>query len=346
MTAETGRSGGPSPDTGRPGAVEPYLRGCAWPAGAGVPYPRANPADFARLPIDTWASAQVPVGVRLELVGDAAAVEIDYRTETDDLGFRGEGAGRCFTVVRDGVVVDEQRAQLGSGRARCALGPAGGSPAIVYLPEGMKPVVEAVRGVGGEIEPAPRQPRWLCYGDSIAEGWIASGPAHSWPAVASRRFGLDVVNLGYAGAARGEIVSAEHIAGVTADVISISHGTNCWTRIQHSAGQMRENTRAFLQIVRSGHPDVPVVVCSPVIRPDAEDTPNGLGATLRDLRAAIEAVVEERIAAGDERLTLVPGAPVLGPQHLPDGIHPGDEGHRLMAEAFGAAVRAALDAAS
>lgn len=323
----------------------PYLRGCAWPAGNGVPYPRANPADFARLPIDTWGTAQIPAGVRLEFEGDAPAVQIDYRTETDDMGFRGDGAGRVFTVLRDDVVVDEQPAALGAGAVRLELGDPGGGRAIVYLPEGMKPTIESVSAVGGNLAVPAAQPRWLCYGDSIAEGWIASGPAFSWPAIAGRVFGLDAVNLGYAGSARGETVSAEHVASADGDVISISHGTNCWTRIQHSAGQMRENTRAFLTIVRAGHPETPIVVCSPVIRPDAEATPNSLGATLVDLRAVMEDVVQERIDGGDARLTLVPGGEVLTADHLDDGVHPGDAGHLLMAGVFGAAVRAALDQA-
>ena len=72
-------------------------------------------------------------------------------------------------------------------------------------------------------------------------------------------------------------MSAEQIAKLDADVISISHGTNCWTRIPFSAALFRENTRAFLRIVREGHPDVPIVVTSPVLRPDAEATPNRLG---------------------------------------------------------------------
>ena len=53
---------------------------------------------------------------------------------------------------------------------------------VVYLPEGMRPVVLAVRAFGGTLEPAPVRPRWLAYGDSIAEGWIASGPVGAWPA--------------------------------------------------------------------------------------------------------------------------------------------------------------------
>jgi lysophospholipase L1-like esterase len=203
--------------------------------------------------------------------------------------------------------------------------------------------VHSIRGVAGAIEPAPRQPRWIAYGDSIAEGWIASGPVDAWPAVAGRDYNLDVANLGYAGAARGEIVSAEQIAKLDAAVISISHGTNCWTRIPFSSLMFRANTRAFLDIVREGHPEVPIVVTSPVLRPDAEATPNRLGATLDDLRVAMEEVTLDRIAAGDGALTLVCGGALLETEHLPDGIHPGDEGHRVLAAVFGGAVHDALE---
>ena len=312
------------------------IRGCAWPAGAGVAYPRADPLDFSRLPIDTWGTAQIPAGVRLEFVGDATAVTIGYRTETDDLGYRGEGAGCSFSLWRGGALVDEQAAVVGDGVVELRTdGEAADVPAIVYLPEGMRPTVTSIAAVDGSIEPAPAQRRWLVYGDSIAEGWVATAPALAWPAVAGRSLGLDVCNLGYAGSARGEIVSAEHLASIPASVISISHGTNCWTRIPHSAEMMRAITRAFLDVVRQGHPTTPIVVASPVVRPDAETTPNRLGATLVDLRGAIEQVVEERIARGDAHLDLVRGAPLLTADQLPDGIHPGDEGHAAIAAAVG-----------
>jgi lysophospholipase L1-like esterase len=327
----------------RPQQPEPYLRGCAWRGTDDVPYPRADPHDLTRLPIDTVESARLPVGVRFELVGDSETIELAYTTRANDFGYRGPGAGTTFTVVRAGKLVDEQPAVLGDGTVRLGLG--GGERderAVVYLPEGMRPVVHSVTSVGGGIEPAPPQPRWLAYGDSIAEGWVASGPSGAWPAVAARDQELDVVNLAYAGSARGELVSAEQLAQLDADVISISHGTNCWTRIPFSVALFRENTRAFLEIVRQGHPETPIVVTSPVLRPDAETTPNRLGTTLDQLRAAMEAVARERIAAGDEHLTLVPGGDVLEPGHLPDGIHPGDVGHRILAVVFGEAVRGAL----
>jgi lysophospholipase L1-like esterase len=305
--------------------------------------------------------------VRLELVGDADAIDIEYETATRDLGYRGEGAGTTFSSWRGQSLIDDVAAVLGRGRVTLRLAPApasapgdaegdaagGGSDAVdgsadrwvVTLPEGMRPSVVALRALGGAIQPAPPQPRWLCYGDSIAEGWAASTPGRAWPAVAGRRYGLDVVNLGYAGAARGEMVSAEELAGLPADVISLAYGTNCWTRIQHSAEQVGAGLDAFIELVRTGHPDTPIVVASPVIRPDAEAQPNRLGATLGDLRAVIESRIEQRCTA-DPLLHLVRGGALLTEDQLVDGVHPGDEGHRVLAEAIGSAVRASLEAAA
>jgi lysophospholipase L1-like esterase len=196
---------------------------------------------------------------------------------------------------------------------------------IGYLPltAGLRVV-----SIDGDVSPAPAQPRWLAYGDSITEGWVTSTPAAAWPAVVGRKNGLDAINMGYAGAARGEIVSAEHIAELEADVITIAYGTNCWSRTPHTAAMVAEGLRAFLNVVRQGHPDTPVLVISPIVRPDAESTPNRLGATLSDLRAAIEGVAKYR-----SDVALLGGLPLVAPDQLPDGIHPGDEGHAAIAVA-------------
>lgn len=323
---------------------DPFLRGRAFDGTDRVPYPRAKLDDAARLPRDTWACAQIPAGVRLEMVGDATEIEIDYLTRTEELGYRGDGAGRMFALWRGGDKVDEDKASLGEGTTRVSMGDAGPDQrVVVYLPEGMKPTIVDVRPVEGSIEPAPAQPRWVGYGDSVLEGWVASEPAFGWGAITSREQELDLVNMGYAGSARGEIASAEHVAGIDADVISITHGTNCWTRTPHSVALFREVLTAFLDIVRDGHSDTPIVVASPVLRPDAEETTNRLGATLRDLRQAMEDVVEERIISGDSLLTLVPGGKMIDEDQLADGIHPNDDGHRAIASALGPAIREALE---
>jgi lysophospholipase L1-like esterase len=335
-----------APAPTRPAAVEPYLRGCAWPAAEWAAYPRCNPGPpGVRLPADTRAQAALPVGVRLEFTGEAEAIELDYHTATADLGFRGESAGTTFALYRGAQRVCETTAVLGAGTVRLAAG-AGPARGIVVLPEGMRPVVTAIRAIGGAIAPAPPQRRWLCYGDSIAEGWCAEGPAGAWPARVGRECELDVINLGYGGAARGELASAEELAALPADVISISHGTNCWTRTPHDAALFRAGLASFLAIVRQQHPALPIVAVSPLLRADAEQTCNRLGTTLADLRAAFEDVVRERTADGDTRLVLVPGLPLLPAERFCDGIHPDDEGHARLAAALGPLIRDACDRAA
>lgn len=321
-------------------AVDPYLRGAAFPGVDNWPYPRADPTDF-RLPQDTWATAQLPVGVRLEFATDAEAVEIDYSCATDDLGYRGEGAGTTFEAWRGDAVVATAAAQVGRNVAR--LSPVGGDGTVVVaVPEGMRPTLHGIRAIGGSLTPTPAGPRWIAYGDSITEGWTASSPGRAWPAIAGRAYGLDVVNLGYAGSCRGEIASAEQVSGLPADVISLAYGTNCWSRPPHSTGMLREGMRAWLSIVREGHPTTPIVVLSPIVRPEADNTPNRLGASLSDLRAVVEEVAQERRAAGDANISLIPGADLITAEQLSDGVHPTDEGHQVLARVVGEAVAAAV----
>ena len=84
--------------------------------------------------------APIPAGVRLELIGDAGQLELDYTTATDDLGYRGAGAGTTFALWRGGAQLDEQPAVLGAGTVSLSLA---GDPRpggrVVYLPEGMRP---------------------------------------------------------------------------------------------------------------------------------------------------------------------------------------------------------------
>jgi lysophospholipase L1-like esterase len=317
----------------RPSEVDPFLRGLAWPAADDVAYPRADPADIRRLPSDTWAAAMLPVGVRLEISGSARHINLEYVTRNPAPSY-GLAPRSTFSVWRNGEQIDEREASIGSGTVRLLLGE-GSDRAIVYLPESLRPMVTRLDPIDGTIEPAPQEPRWLAYGDSIAEGWVASTTPASWVSIVGRTRGLDAINLGYAGAARGEVVSAEQLARVEADVISVTHGTNCWGMIPFSSDMMRSTTEAFLRIVRSGHPGVPIVVASPILRPDAEDRPNRLGATLGDIRNAMEEAVR---AVGDELTTLVSGKDLLPAHLLADGIHPNDEGHQVLAGQLGAAV--------
>lgn len=323
---------------------QPFLRGVAW-LDKGRPV-RADPADTMRLPWDTGERATLPIGVRLEFTTETAtAVEIRYRATvpgpTDALRDLAHG----FALWdRHGVVTEVFTEPAAEAVVRIGLGAGDGDgpfrgPFTIHPPENQSPLVLGLRGIGGALTPAPPAPRWVVHGDSITEGWWSTRPAHGWPAVAGRALGWDIVNLGYAGAARGELATAEQLAGLPADVLTLAFGTNCWSRVPFSAPLLYETTRAFLELVRQGHPRTPLLLVSPVLRPDAERTPNKLGATLGALRDAMERAARDRIAAGDDRLAVLPGRDLLGPEHLADGLHPNDSGHQVLGLAVATALR-------
>ena len=328
--------------TARPQQPEPFVRGWAFPPTGSVAYPRLHPQEADQLPGDVWSAASLPVGVRLELVGDASAVRLRYRTDTANLGYRGDGAGCSFVAFRSGRRIAEVPAVLGEGEVVLPLPGDSDQPVTVYLPEGMRPVVSQIQPADGSLRPAPRQPRCLVYGDAVTQGWLASSPVGSWPALVGRMLGLDICNLGCSGTTRLEPAVAQMIARTPAEAVVVAVGTGCWSRPPHSVDMLVAELVAFLQLVRAGHPDVPLLVMSPTCRPAAEDTPNVFGATLADLRRAAEDTVAE-LAIADERLMLLDGLGILGPDDLEDGTYPGDDGHKRIAGAVRKVLAARAD---
>ncbi|WP_329032287.1 GDSL-type esterase/lipase family protein [Streptomyces sp. NBC_01725] len=316
----------------------PFLRGVGWRDGDRVT--RADPADLTRLPWDIAERAALPIGVRLEFVSDGAyALQIRYRAGVPEPGDPLSELAHGFSLWEEDRHLGETFTEPARERSVRIELPASPGPFTVHLPESHAPVILGLRPVGGSVTPAPPRPRWIVHGDSITEGWWSTRPAHSWPAVAGRALGLDTVNLGYAGAARGELVTATQIATLPADLLTLAFGTNCWSGAPYSAPLLYETVRAFLALVRDGQPATPLLLLSPVLRPAAEHTRNALGATLAELRTAMEEAVRDSVAAGDDRLLLLPGRDLLRAEHLVDGLHPDDSGHVLMAEAVTAALR-------
>ncbi|MFF8833049.1 GDSL-type esterase/lipase family protein [Streptomyces sp. NPDC015131] len=322
----------------------PFLRGTAWLDEHGRPV-RAEPAGMGRLPWETAQRALLPIGVRLEFTVSPGtrAVRLRYRAAVPDRTQALRELAHCFALWQGDRCLTEVVADPAEETEVTVPLPPDGDPGpyTVHPPESQAPEILGVRGVGGTLAPAPPAPRWLVHGDSITEGWWSTRPAHAWPSVAGRALGLDTVNLGYAGSARGDLPIAQQLAALPADLLTLAFGTNCWSGVPHSAPLLYETTRAFVTLVRRGHPDTPLLLLSPLYRPEAETTANALGATLAALRGAMEEAVRDLVAAGDERLVLLPGRDLVGPGHLADGLHPDDTGHARIAAAVAAAVREA-----
>ncbi|MFG2943464.1 SGNH/GDSL hydrolase family protein [Streptomyces sp. NPDC048282] len=310
---------------------ERFLRGVL----AGLPW-----ADGSRLPLtqcakltaDTVRAARVPAGVHLAFTGPVSTVELTVEVR-ERTAVPAPTAPEAFVVRVPGCPADEVPLPAGGGAVRIRLpehDPDG--PVRVYFPE--SPEVKVVTLAGDHrLEPVEPGPLWVVYGDSITQGWSVSAPGLAWPSLVADALGLDLVNLGFAGAARGELPTADAVAASGADAVALAWGTNAHTALPTSAAQIAETTRLHLTAVRQGLPEVPLLVVSPIVRPAAEDVPNRFGATLADLRTAMETAVR-RFAeeSWDHRVALVPGRDLVAAGHLVDGVHPGDEGHRVLAE--------------
>lgn len=210
------------------------------------------------------------------------------------------------------------------------------------------------------VAPAPTDaPRWLHHGSSISHGSNATSPARTWPALAARLGVVDLRNLGFGGSALVDPFMARVMRDTPADVISLKLGINV---VNSDAMRLRAFVPAvhgFLDTLRDGHPNTPILLVSPIHCDIHENTP-GPGAfdpetfrpgqvrfvatgdtamgrlTLRVIRDALASIVEAR---DDEHLHYLDGTELYGPADaishpLPDALHPDTATHELIGTRF------------
>ncbi|MFF1379015.1 GDSL-type esterase/lipase family protein [Streptomyces sp. NPDC058308] len=346
-----------------------------------------------RLP--AWARAQnndgqlamaesQPSGVRLAFRTRATAVELDtLPTKRVYVGAPPRPDG-VYELLVDGSPVDRASASGGNtltidmttGTTEYTAGQPGTVRFTERLPDGMKDVEIwlphnettelLVLRTDAPVEPAPASGRkvWLHHGSSISHGSDAAGPTTTWPALAASLGGVELINLGLAGSALLDPFTARALRDTPADLISIKMGINL---VNADAMRLRAFTPAmhgFLDTVREGHPDTPLLVVSPILCPVHEDTPGpsapdfsgfsegrivfkAMGdpaerasgkLTLNVIRDELARIVRQR-AADDPNLYYLDGRELYGTEDaaelpLPDQLHPDAAAHRRMGERF------------
>jgi len=327
-----------------------------------------------------------PSGVRLAFTTAATVVEVVVHPTR--LAYRQVERPRgAVDLVVDGVLLgsapltggDAIETDLATGTSALLPGdaqtvafaglPAGEKVVEVWLPHNESVEVVALRA-DAPARPAPDdRPVWLHHGSSISQGSNAATPAGTWPAVAARLGGVDLRNLGLGGSALVDPATARVIRDAPADLISVALGIN----VVNLDGMRRRTFEAavhgFLDTIRDGHPNTPLVLVTPIFCGIHEDTP-GPGAfdvaalaagqarfvatggddlsngrlTLRVVRDALATVAGRR--ADDPHLHLLDGLALYGAadaeEHpLPDALHPDAVTHRLIGERFAARAFAA-----
>ncbi|MDX6355175.1 MAG: hypothetical protein QOF98_2078 [Streptomyces sp.] len=347
-----------------------------------------------RLP--AWARAQCsdgqlamvesqPSGVRLVFRTRATAVELDtLPTKRAYVGTPPRPDG-VYDLLVDGRLAGQAGVKGGNtltidmttGTAETRPGPVGTlrftdlSDATkdmeIWLPHNETTELVALR-TDAPIEPLPAGDRrvWLHHGSSISHGSDAASPTTTWPALAARLGGVELINLGLGGSALLDPFTARTMRDTPADLISVKIGINL---VNTDLMRLRAFTPAvhgFLDTIREGHPTTRLLVVSPILCPIHEDTPGptamdfgGLSTgqvqframgdpaeraegklTLNIIRDELARLVKQR-SATDPNLHYLDGRELYGEAEsaelpLPDLLHPDAAAHRRIGETFAA----------
>ncbi|MFI6356264.1 GDSL-type esterase/lipase family protein [Streptomyces sp. NPDC050743] len=326
-----------------------------------------------------------PSGVRLVFRTRATAVELDtLPTKRVYVGAPPRPDG-VYDLLVDGRPAGSGRVAGGNtltidmiaGTAEHRPGPVGtvrfsGLPDTakvveIWLPHNETTELVALR-TDAPVAAVPHQGRtvWLHHGSSISHGSDAASPTSTWPALAASLGGAELINLGLGGSALLDPFTARALRDTPADLISVKLGINVVNADLMRLRAFGPAVHGFLDTIRDGHPDTPLLVVSPILCPIHEDTPGpslpdfaGLSEgrlrfraagdpaekasgklTLGVVREELARIVRER-AAEDPRLHYLDGRELYGEADfgelpLPDGLHPDAAAHRRIGERFAA----------
>lgn len=188
---------------------------------------------------------------------------------------------------------------------------------------------------------------FLAFGDSITEGKIATtwnaltlvGPGFSYPAqllqVLTERYPAEnivVVNEGVGGeTTNGGLERLPDTLGQhpTADVMLLLEGVNAINVIPED--RQLSNLRAMIRMAQDAGLDVLIATLTPISDERADRSPT-MPQRIRDLNAGIRSLaVQEGIGPAVDLYGAFEGRPSL---LSADGLHPSEEGYRVIAETF------------
>ncbi|HEV3005260.1 MAG TPA: SGNH/GDSL hydrolase family protein [Pirellulales bacterium] len=191
----------------------------------------------------------------------------------------------------------------------------------------------------GKAEPyaADHDQPIVFYGTSITQGGCASRPGMVHTAILGRRLGRPVINLGFSGNGRME----PELAGLLAELDPALYVLDCLPNM--NADEVSQRVEPFISTIRRKRPGTPILLVE-----DRNYTDGFLveGKRIRNeaSHAALKAVYDRLLAAGDKRLGYVQGEYLLGEdgEGTVDTSHPTDLGFLRQAAVFQSALEPLL----
>ncbi|MDJ0318965.1 SGNH/GDSL hydrolase family protein [Pseudarthrobacter sp. PS3-L1] len=324
-----------------------------------------------------------PSGVRLVFRSSATTIELDvHRTRTTYTGFPERPDGIIELMIDGNLTADTTTSggttstiDMATGATTQTTGPiltvrfaelpSHAKDIEIWLPHNENLEILQLR-TDAPLEPESvrHRPVWLHHGSSISQGSNATHPSEIWPVRAARLSDVELINLGFGGSALLDPFMARTMRETDADFISVKIGINLVNTDLMRLRAFVPAVHGFLDTIREGHPETPLLIISPIYCAIHEDTP-GPGAfdmdalaegtitfratgdpaaqaagklTLTTIRQALGTIVEQR-QKQDPHLYYLDGLELFGNTDaeefpLPDALHPSPAAHRLISERF------------
>ncbi len=283
--------------------------------------------------------AAMPAGVRICFATDSAEIAFHTEPAEDLTGGIKDRTNLKLDLYIDGKLQKSLPFKIGDMEFRFSELPDTMKEVELWLHQ-MVPF--KLRGIelheNAKVEKSEdKRPRWITWGSSISHCADAESPSFTWPAVVAREKNLNLTCLGFGGQCHGEPMVARLIRDLPADIVSVKLGINIYGQGSLGPRTYRSAVLGIIATIRDGHPNIPLIICSPIWSPPRESTPSSAGITLVEMREAMEAAVESFRNRGDKNIYYVNGLNLFGPmqkKNLPDNLHPDAEGYKLLGKSF------------